>query len=140
MLVVIAIIALLLAILVPSLRRVKDLAMSASCLARTHSLSLGYANWLANNKGKALGYSHTQNTMYWDWSDELAPYVQGTDITFCPKVTEHSSSQLVVGANCLMGGQNFAWRHKPPNGTVTYRGSYGLNEWLLCYETDAWAT
>ena len=140
LLVVIAILALLLAILTPSLKRARDLALGASCLGRTHSLSIGYTTWCANNKAKAMGYNRSRNTTWWDWSDELAPYVGKSDVTFCPKVTEFTAGQLVVGNDCLMGGQDWAWRHKPPNGTVTYEGSYGLNEWLLDYDTDTWAS
>ena len=140
LLVVIAIIALLMTILAPSLRHARELALSANCLGRTHSLSVGYSSWLANNRSMAMGYNRTNNTCWWDWSDELAPYVAGSDITFCPKVTEFTAGQLVVGNDCLMGGKDWAWRHKPPNATRTYEGSYGLNEWILNYDTDAWAT
>ncbi len=131
LLVVVAIIALLMSILAPSLRRTRELAMGADCLGRTHSLSVGYATWLTHNQYKGLGHNRTQNTMYWDWSDELEPYVDGSDITFCPKVTEFTAEQLVVGNDCLMGGKDWAWRNKPPNGTKTYEGSYGLNQWIM---------
>jgi len=140
LLAVIAIVALLLAIFAPGLWHVRELALSAACLTRTHEVSRGYTAWLANNDFKAMGYNRDRNTTWWDWSDELAPYVvRPSAITFCPKVTRFTAGQRVVGTNCLMGGQDWAWRHKPPNGTVTYEGSYGFNEWILHYETDTWA-
>jgi len=140
LLVVTAIIALLLAVFALSVWHVKEVARSTICLKRTHGVSEGYTAWVADNSFKAMGYNRDRNTTWWDWSDELAPYVKRpSEITFCPKVTEFTAGQRVVGSNCLMGGQDWAWRHKPPNGAITYEGSYGLNEWILHYETDTWA-
>jgi prepilin-type N-terminal cleavage/methylation domain-containing protein len=54
LLVVIAIIALLLAILMPSLRKAKALAMSAVCRAHLHQWGLAFEMYTSDSNGKYM--------------------------------------------------------------------------------------
>jgi prepilin-type N-terminal cleavage/methylation domain-containing protein len=51
LLVVVAIIALLIAILLPSLARARDLAKTSVCLANLHGIGIGTASYVADNDG-----------------------------------------------------------------------------------------
>jgi len=51
LLVVVAIIALLIAILLPSLARARELSKTSVCLANLHGLGVGTATYLADNDG-----------------------------------------------------------------------------------------
>lgn len=75
LLVVISIIALLLAILLPSLSRAREAARDIQCLANTHSIALALVLYESSNEG-LLPYGNT-NPKFYDqhWMPALAPYL-----------------------------------------------------------------
>jgi prepilin-type N-terminal cleavage/methylation domain-containing protein/prepilin-type processing-associated H-X9-DG protein len=82
LLVVIGIIALLVAILLPSLQRAKEQANIAKCASNLRQISMGILMYAADNKGKlplsVAGRGDANYTQGWFWSNELVRqgYVQ----------------------------------------------------------------
>ena len=103
LLVVIAIIALLVSMLVPTLKNAKELARKAACMARQHSLGPAFGvYWNENNfhnplwrEANADGSYNFWNT-YWPWA--MRPYVGlsvgDTDLTADEKndITYHEKA------------------------------------------------
>jgi len=87
LLVVIAIIALLLSILMPALRKVKEQARMVGCLANLKQWNLIYSIYMEENGGKFFsGYG---SSGYW-WVAQLPDRQQSwkqNDLWFCPKTT-----------------------------------------------------
>lgn len=76
LLVVIAIIALLLSILLPSLKTVKKLAQGVVCTTRVRQLSLGWFLYNGDNNGNLMG-AHTDKVTV--GSGEIPPWARGMD-------------------------------------------------------------
>ncbi|MCK5128174.1 MAG: type II secretion system protein [candidate division Zixibacteria bacterium] len=74
LLVVISIIAMLLAILMPSLSAVKKKATSAVCLANLRQMSTAWYLYAGDNDGRVVGGSTTRNSPYDEWSPGVPAY------------------------------------------------------------------
>ena len=133
LLVVIAIIALLLSILMPALRKVKEQAKMVGCLANLKQWNLIYAMYLQESEGKFFtGYGANG---YW-WIAQLPEEQQSwkkNDLWFCPKTT----SPLIDEYGNNTGKFNIftAWgifttgnANLSPDGIA---GAYGLNSYLI---------
>jgi prepilin-type N-terminal cleavage/methylation domain-containing protein/prepilin-type processing-associated H-X9-DG protein len=147
LLVVIAIIALLLAILLPSLRRVRDQARAAACASNLCQWGLTFAMYTQDHDGKfppfvgALTFpAHLQ------WFYPLRSYCGDVnDLLLCPAATRHevradnpwpvpSHTQIME-----VGSTRTAWeisdlRPLPKGGgwqqSPVFYGSYGINGWV----------
>ena len=121
LLLVIAIIALLLAILLPALQRVRSQARTAVCQANLHQWSLLFNTLAQSNEGQL------RDRDSWDRcrTQQFAYYLDNFDFEeFCPMATRKTSAN---GA----GGTFLAWYcpHHP------YRaGSYGFNAYTPAYD------
>ncbi len=103
LLVVIAIIAILAALLLPTLGRAKEKGRAINCLSNIHQMSLGYAMYAGDNSDYLVPL-HALDTagpgaffpgnVTW-WPDLLRPYLQGTKVIKCPSV----KSEFGVGLN-----------------------------------------
>ncbi len=113
LLVVIAIISLLVSILLPSLKKAKDLARTAVCLNNQRSILTGMNVYQAEHDGL-----FPQNAVYgWEYlicsptkgeDDEkgLFPtYVESSDVFYCPAMT---SQDIVEGSDA-------GWNYNPPS-------------------------
>jgi prepilin-type N-terminal cleavage/methylation domain-containing protein/prepilin-type processing-associated H-X9-DG protein len=84
---VIAIIAILATILLPSLNQAKARAQSIKCRANLHQVGLALQMYLAENRSR-YPYLHTLEADRWTWADVLAAYLSFTgtnDLRFiCP--------------------------------------------------------
>ena len=129
LLVVVAIIALLLSILAPSLRRAKAITRSVVCRANLHQMQVAMLQYVHNYKGGIFQYNLTFDTF---WVNHLRRFYSAVDnIRFCPNAT--------VEGYC-MGGYKTAWTGKNMNpndatrwmynGVRYINGSYGFNAWL----------
>jgi len=134
LLVVISIIALLMAILLPSLEKARRQARSTACQANLHQWGLIFSQYTSENNG-FFGqgwYIPCPNPPYnvWlehQWMKTLRPYYTDDSIRLCPNATKPMHE---VWSSREYFGQFFiAW------GGI---GSYGLNEWTsnppLCAE------
>jgi len=132
LLVVISIIALLLAILMPSLQAAKKQAMSAVCRAHLHQWDLAFGMYTSESNGKYMpGYSNTKRDGKYTWINALRPYYEDNDeIRFCPRAkrTPEEGGRMPLAAwdlknhvIGLAGGFQYI---------VDDRGSYGINWWV----------
>ena len=132
LLVVIAVIALLLSVITPALRKAKDFAKAMVCSSNIRQMSLGFILYAEDNNGKTMRFVHTPGRY---WIHEIAPYL-GDDylqtdtvsgkksvmkVALCPKTRPRTD---------LSGGYQPGTRTEPW-GWMNTSGSYGLNLWLL---------
>jgi len=141
LLVVIAIIAVLMSILMPALRRVREQGQMISCLANLKQWNLIFAIYLQENDGKFFsGYG---NNSYW-WiaqlDDRHESYIRNK-LWFCPKATkpfydENHNPPHTYNIFLSWGIYTRNFRGVPqlcPDGIA---GSYGLNSYLLNNQAD----
>lgn len=132
LLVVIAIIALLLAILLPSLKKAKGQAQAVVCQSNLKQWGLTFSLFLNDNNGTFFVNPES-------WIDGLRPYYGSTaDFRLCPRASVWKNGGIT---NYLpSGGPDSAWNLKPnPNAPPIiplsleshYIGSYGQNGWVL---------
>ena len=128
LLVVIAIIGLLLAILVPGLKKVKEYARNIVCRTNTRSLSLATALYAEENKQQFFEYKATLFIV------ELDPYIDNADkVRYCP-------STVIIDENPTggeWGSSRNMWRWAGGFGGRPENGSYGLSGWCYSYPNPA---
>ncbi|MGD8787431.1 MAG: type II secretion system protein [Phycisphaerales bacterium] len=122
LLVVVAIIALLMAILMPALNRVRKQAKATSCQARLKQWALIWSLYASDNNGHFhVGLGGESQTGSNRWPDVLEDYYKDESIGICPMAVR------TIGE----GGQNpfAAW-----GGSGVFEdgsfGSFGFNEFL----------
>jgi prepilin-type N-terminal cleavage/methylation domain-containing protein len=130
LLVVVAIIALLISILLPSLSEAREQAKRVKCGANLHSIGQGLANCSAENKG----YGPTWNDLYSSgdyvlltWVDHLfdMSYTGNVDLTFCPSDNRRNVSMVGRGQRWGYRFIDHFGRHEEKRFGV--RTSYALN-------------
>ena len=130
LLVVISIIALLLSILMPSLRKIKEQARAVICRSNLKQWSTIWNLYLTDHQNRF------PSGLTGVWVEPLRPYYEqgGEKMRVCPTATK----------NDVEGGSGWfiAWDMindpsiTPPE---VYRGSYGVNNWLYdCPEDFLW--
>jgi prepilin-type N-terminal cleavage/methylation domain-containing protein len=93
MLLVVSIIALLISILLPSIRQAKENAITAVCKSRLNQLFNGHAHYSFDNTGQFphynnwlwLGPQSTATSAQWVEYGNIWPYVKNREMYFCPK-------------------------------------------------------
>lgn len=122
LMIVIAIIALLMAILVPAIERVRKSAKDVICRSNLHQWGIIFKMFIDDHKG-----FFTEDL---DWLRPLAPYYSRDPKVFrCPRAPKTK----VQKTGSIRGGKFHAWQTEPmpelgrPGGVV---GSYGYNQWL----------
>jgi prepilin-type N-terminal cleavage/methylation domain-containing protein len=120
LLVVIAIIALLMAILMPALRRVKKQAQAVKCQAHLKQWSVVFAMYTGDNDNKF---------MHWDagvWVEPLRPYYKegGEAMRVCPTATR----SLEEGAAHTFAAWDMV--NEYTTDEKVFRGSFGINNWV----------
>jgi len=115
LLVVIAIIALLMAILMPALRRLKKQAKAVACQSNLKQWSLIWAMYTEDNNGYFPG-------RVWVWQQEVRDYYTDPKICLCPTATKLYSE----GGRAPFG----AWSWTDNTGKIL-SGSLGINQWIL---------
>ncbi|MBA7673173.1 hypothetical protein ES703_81361 [subsurface metagenome] len=129
LLVVIAIIALLMAILMPALKKAKDQARVVVCQSNLKQWGLSYAMYCDDNNGRF--FSGEFNGTRYDpvigdmgsgryWRLCMKPYSRDKKIWLCPQATKAKQEGIPVG-----NWTNVAWEYDDDVG------SYGLNGWIL---------
>ncbi len=80
LLVVVAIIAILAALLLPALRSAKEKAKASQCANNQRQIMLAYILYAQENDDEVVWhhprYPDPAYAFYWDWDNELAPYIK----------------------------------------------------------------
>jgi len=138
LLVVISIIALLLAILMPSLQRVKQQAQSVVCKTRLRQMATAMVMYCEDNDGKVMAVGWHDEVEAGDyWFSQLKPYLglssnaqfdddEAMAVGFCP------STKVQQPPYSLDGTAKKCWRWQYAPGSV-FEGSYGINLWTTVY-------
>lgn len=124
LLVVVAIIALLIAILLPSLSKAKARARTAKCLASEHGIAVALRTYMTD-WGKNFPYAKSTGTwagMYWVLLME--PYGASEKVRQCP---EASNSNTAPDTN---GDAHTPWYKPGGAGSAVTSGCYSLNGWI----------
>ena len=129
LLVVIAIIALLLSIIVPSLKRVKEKARAVICLTNHHQWGLAFNSYLVENNNKFMGewlQVATSGGGHDIWVEALSPYYgDSEDILLCPSATKTASEGRMSPYKAWEAPEG-----SPYGGVAGKRGSYMINWWV----------
>ncbi len=143
LLVVIAIIALLLAVLLPSLRRAKQQAQSVVCKSNLRQWGTVFHMYTQEYNGEfQAGYDGVGNINSNWWMDAAVIYYDNIDeFRFCPTATKTRLMEDGVTPGPGDGKQPFmAWGHSNFLNEETNSGSYGINAWLENnISTQPWA-
>lgn len=144
LLVVISIIALLLAILMPSLGRARDIAKATVCKTRLRGMGQVFMMYLNHNDGKFCYNMPTTSSVSWPvhnksiWVEVLRPfYGEDPDMRLCPVATKHQVDRDLVtpgpGANIPSKFTAWGYNYQSVLGQYGYaspdKGSYSLNAW-----------
>ena len=137
LLVVISIIAVLMAVLMPSLQRVRKQAMAAVCESNQHSWALLFQMYAQDHDDKLmLGFDSLEGSGTRDgrhsWMHTLKPYAGDVnEIRLCPR------AKRTVNQGGRMPWA--AWEVPNPAWSYVYGdyGSYGINSWVTSDKVDA---
>ena len=131
LLVVIAIIALLLSILMPSLRKVKNQAYEVVCRSNLKQWGSIYLMYIQDYNGSFMPGWVLKEGM---WMNTLKPYYQTRKICMCPKVKKLVSDGTSDPGRLVGWGEYGHPRYYngyiPPFGVAGDYGSYGVNGWM----------
>jgi len=140
LLVVISIIALLLAILMPSLQKARGQAQSVICKSNLRQWSLIFRMYLDEHKERFMnGYAGDTTGMPNNprcrlWMTALDPYIKagasGNNIRLCPKATKSTLERALHPFAAYEQGPAAVYRWFP----VGWKSSYGMNSYL--YDLD----
>jgi prepilin-type N-terminal cleavage/methylation domain-containing protein/prepilin-type processing-associated H-X9-DG protein len=134
LLVVVGIIALLIAILLPSLSRAKQVARTAACLANQHVLGLAlqayYLEWGNKDMGEVTAYPDVSwdarllghGTALTDYCTHNGNSEESDKVRYCPEAI------TLAPAQSGWGSAHVAWSAGPPG---PHYGGYGFNLWLF---------
>jgi prepilin-type N-terminal cleavage/methylation domain-containing protein len=142
LLVVIAIIALLLSVLMPSLRKAREQARNAVCVSHLHSWGTGFSLYGNDYDQKVCPALVTYPGAIVAWDEILKRYYADNKIRICASAKKVGAIFNVAGIPlCWMGGKNTAWQipAQAVNGTSSLpSGSYGMNIYACYPDSTVW--
>ena len=135
LLVVISIIAVLLSILMPSLKKAKQQTRMVICRSNLHQWGLIWTMFFQENDDHTIGFPRT--TEYTEimgdgmlggeaWPVELYDYYQGQGFRFCPQATKYIDGEPWGDKNT---GWSWTWGNPSDPTVMDMNGSYGMNDW-----------
>jgi prepilin-type N-terminal cleavage/methylation domain-containing protein len=131
LLVVISIIALLMAILMPALNRVREQAREVVCRSHLQQWSLCFAMYTDSYDGRFMpGIDEDWATGRYSWIYTLIPYYDAPKIRLCPRAQRTQQQGGVLPHTAwdvsITNPGDFSFLRDP-----TYKvGSYGINWWV----------
>lgn len=135
MLLVVSIIALLIALLLPTLRRAKREAHAAACLSNLHQLHGAQVAYSGDHMGRTKWLSHGGNNY---WHHSLSPYLGDPTYKNNPNLGQWKSTMTVLTCPLAVrdpvggfGSADIVW-----NWGGGGQGSYGANLWLFPHYTE----
>lgn len=131
LLVVIAIIALLMGVLLPSLRRARESGRTVVCQTHLKQWGLCYEMYMQENNNRfAVGYDASRGwDSYFLWMDRMRPFFQDDVIFTCPAARK--DSQTPHGNSGQRWGSTLErWHAENSIIKSDYQGSYGQNYWV----------
>lgn len=152
LLVVIAVIALLMAVLLPALQRVKRQARSVVCQSNLKQWGTIFAMYTGDNEGRLPKQKYYTLATPEHWIYALRDYSTGSEgISCCPMATKLAnpttqrnsdmSTLITQNARQITGGTFLAWGKLGFRiegiYTPNYYGSYGMNNWLAVPRKNA---
>jgi len=134
LLVVISIIVLLMAILVPTLQRVKRQAKAAKCQSNLHQWSLTFATFSVDTESQNPSDA-PWGGWWWPWMQGETPkwgayYGDCNDMSLCPMATKLGRSNPHYESVEWPGSKFSAWVNNGRPSWGAFAGSYGANAWL----------
>ena len=138
--VVVAIIAALIAILLPSLNKAMAVSHIAVCGSNLKQMNFGYMTYHIENRFASYNYPGNGNASYDHfWMGKIAKYVGNIDdIRLCPSASDTRGTDVFGTATTMWSGENHPagyWIHrnedKDNDGHSDFwYGSYGMNAWM----------
>ena len=147
LLVVIAIIALLMSILMPALRNVREQARNSMCMQRLQQWGVMYSMYASENDGGMMDWAEYAwaggDFVEHAWIPMMYEYAKGYEVYLCPSATElwrygldFSSPRAAWDFQFIVGGElssvefyDYYRTGTPPNYIYAY-GSYGKNGFI----------
>jgi prepilin-type N-terminal cleavage/methylation domain-containing protein/prepilin-type processing-associated H-X9-DG protein len=135
LLVVIAVVALLMALLVPSLRRARNQARAVTCQANLRQWGVMFSMYTDENNDKLppLGIIADPEGVYVAYLCHMGINAYNNDFTFCPVATRWERTPdnhlQFLTAELTAGSKSTAWCWRNAHATPVLQssGSYGLN-------------
>jgi len=134
LLVVISIIVLLMAILLPTLQRVKRQAKATKCQSNLRQWGLTFATFSVDT-GSPNPSEAPWGSWWWPWMQGEEPkwgtyYGDFNDLSLCPMATKLGRSETPYESVEWPGSKFSAWVNNGRPSWGTFAGSYGANAWL----------
>jgi prepilin-type processing-associated H-X9-DG protein len=136
--VVIAIIALLLSVIVPSLQKAKQVTRRTVCQNNLRQLSLAFRMYAEQNKDKAPDFNYADGPGSY-WFFKIAPYLGTQHYSVDPEKDRRSmatmycpvAKRLPIDRFTYIGSADSDWRIHAGSANTSYaEGSYGMNLWF----------
>ena len=134
LLVVISIIVLLMAILLPTLQRVKRQAKATKCQSNLYQWGLTFATYSVDTESPNSS-DPPWGGWWWPWMQGDTPkwgtyYGDFNDLSLCPMATKLGRSDPPYESVEWPGSKFSAWVNNGRPSWGTFVGSYGANAWL----------
>ena len=134
LLITIGIIAVLLAILMPIISRVRGASRTTVCLANLQQWGAAYQLYVNANRGQTMQLADVNHPNYLEWWESLSGYSSKRNASIlCPEATDRPAG-TVKPHKYIEGSAHTAWNTYHAGGENL--GSYGLNVWIYSFPAN----